>query len=269
MLGTREIAALMRSVAGVVKEHVGAAVAVVAQRVDALERAIAEIPAGERGPQGEQGPAGADGKDGADGRQGERGEKGEPGERGPQGERGADGMDGADGKSITLDDVRPLMEAGMAAWALDFERRAQSVLQSAIDRMPAPKDGKDGRDGIDGKDGLSIEDMTFELDVESGEIVVVFERGEVRREFRKAVPILVDRGVFKEGESYRNGNAVTWAGSLWIAQKHAPDGKPGESDDWRLAVKRGRDGKDGQRGDKGDKGDPGKSWVRTDDLNPR
>lgn len=268
MLATREIAALMRSVAAVVKEHVGSAVAVVTQRMDLLERRIDGIPAGAAGPKGDAGPAGETG------RQGERGEKGDPGEQGPQGERGKDGRDGIDGKSVTLDEVRPLIDAGMAAWALDFERRAQDILQRAIDRMPVPKDGRDGvdgKDGIDGKDGrdaLELEDLDVQQDAD-GRVVLRFVRGELQREFRLKLPVFVDRGVYKTGEQYERGNGVTWGGCFWIAQKDGPEGRPGESTDWRLAVKKGRDGKDGQRGEKGDKGDPGKSWVKTDDLNPR
>lgn len=321
MLATREIAALMRSVAAVVKEHVGSAVAVVTQRMDLLERRIGDIPAG---PQGEPGPAG---KDGAPGVAGEPGPQGAPGEPGPQGEPGQDGKDGRDGadgksitvddmapvleskmaewaldferraqdvlqraidrmpapkdgrdgrdgKSVTLDEVRPLIDAGMAAWALDFERRAQDILQRAIDRMPVPKDGRDGvdgKDGIDGKDGrdaLELEDLDVQQDAD-GRVVLRFVRGELQREFRLKLPVFVDRGVYKTGEQYERGNGVTWGGCFWIAQKDCPEGRPGESTDWRLAVKKGRDGKDGQRGEKGDKGDPGKSWVKTDDLNPR
>ena len=268
MLATREIAALMRSVAAVVKEHVGAAIAVVAQRMDALERRIDAIPAGAAGPKGDAGPAGAAGP------QGERGEKGDQGEQGPQGEpgpAGMDGRDGADGKSITVDDLAPVLESKMAEWALDFERRAQDVLQRAIDRMPTPKDGRDGRDGINGKDGrdaFELEDFNAEQDAD-GRVVLRFVRGDLRREFTLRLPIFIDRGVYKADAQYERGNGVTWGGCFWLAQKDAPAGKPGESADWRLAVKKGRDGKDGMRGEKGDRGEPGKSFVRTDDLNPR
>jgi hypothetical protein len=52
---------------------------------------------------------------------------------------------------------------------------------------------------------------------------------------------VIDRGVWREGQ-YKAGDAVTWAGSLWIAQKDT-DAKPDSGDGWRLSVKRGRDGK--------------------------
>lgn len=280
MLKHAEAAALMKAVATVIREHVGKALDPILARLAAIEAR----PAPEKGDPGEDGasvtlddvqpviqaaldgfsskamaliaaiPKPKDGRDGVDGKD------------------GAPGKDGVDGKSITVDDVVPILERKMAEWALDFERRAQETLQRAIDRIPVPKDGapgKDGRDGVDGKDGLGIEDFHWDLDVDAGEMVLVFERGDVRKEFRKPVPVMVDRGVFKAGEQYRQGNSVTWGGSSWIAQKHDPAGKPGESADWRLSVKKGRDGKDGAPGKDGKDGKDGKSWVKTDDLNPR
>ena len=56
-------------------------------------------------------------------------------------------------------------------------------------------------------------------------------------------PIVIDRGVFRAGTDYEHGDGATWDGSFWIAQKATQD-KPGTSDAWRLAVKKGRDGKD-------------------------
>jgi len=280
MLKHAEAAALMKAVATVIREHVGKALDPILARLAAIEAR----PAPEKGEPGADGasvtlddvqpviqaaldgfsskamaliaaiPKPKDGRDGVDGKD------------------GAPGKDGVDGKSITVDDVAPMLERKMAEWALDFERRAQETLQRAIERMPVPKDGapgKDGRDGVDGKDGLGIEDFHWDLDVDAGEMVLVFERGDVRKEFRKPVPVMVDRGVFKAGEQYRQGNSVTWGGSSWIAQKHDPAGKPGESADWRLSVKKGRDGKDGAPGKDGKDGKDGQSWVKTDDLNPR
>jgi integrin beta 3 len=262
MLKQAEAAALMKAVAQSVIGHVRAATAPILQRLADLEAR----PLPERGEKGDPGEDGEDGAPGERGLQGDCGEKGDPGEPGPQGERGPAGKDGADGKSVTLEEVAQLVSGKMAEWALDFERRAQDVMQRAIDRMPIPKDGSNGIDGKDGADGLGIDDLEFDIDLAAGEMVVVFARGDVRREFRKAIPLLIDRGVFKADEQYRHGNVVTWGGSAWIAQKHGPAGKPGESPDWRLAVKHGRDGKDGTKGPKGDKGDPGKSWVKTSTL---
>src|SRR5690625_450605 len=42
-----------------------------------------------------------------------------------------------DGKSVTADDVRPILA---------------EMVDSAVNAIPVPKDGKDGKDGTDGKD---------------------------------------------------------------------------------------------------------------------
>lgn len=241
----------------VVREYVGRELSVLTAKLVMLETQLAAIPAGERGEKGERG---------ADGVQGERGEKGDQGEPGPQGERGADGRDGADGKngadgkSVTIDEIKSLIAEFQASWALDFERRAQETLQRAIDRMPAPKDGRDGRDGVDGKDGrdaLDLDDLSVEHDGD-GAVTLRFERGDVRKEFAIQLPSLVDRGVWREGESYKRGNGTTFGGSFWIAQRDGVTDKPGEGDGWRLAVKKGRDGRDGEKGPKGDPGQKAK-----------
>lgn len=58
-----------------------------------------------------------------------------------------------------------------------------------------------------------------------------------------AIPTVLDRGPYVEGKTYEPGDAVTYGGSLWIAQKSSPTGRPGDegSEGWRLAVRRGRD----------------------------
>lgn len=144
-----------------------------------------------------------------------------------------DGKDGEDGKSVTLEDVRTYLDAELATWALGFERRAQDVLARAIDKIPAPKDGKDG---------LPVEE--FEVVLEGRALTLTIGRGELRKSHTLRIPALLDAGVFRDGATYEQGDGVTFGGSYWIAQKDAPEGKPGLSSDWRLAVKKGRDGKD-------------------------
>jgi len=258
--------------------------------------------AGEPGPQGEkgekgdvglQGPVGAQGEPGRDGERGEiglqgiqgekgeagaRGEKGEPGlngkdgepgpkgDKGEQGPQGEPGRDGADGKSVTVEEVRQMFEGEFPKWALDFERRAQDVLQKAIDRIPAPKDGINGKDGIDGingkdgapgQDGISGKDGVDGLGFDNVEVVadgerriiVRFASGSKVKEFPLNFPVLIDRGVYKPEGIYEKGDGVTYGGSFWISQKDRPESRPGAGPDWRLAVKRGRDGKDIKEGE--------------------
>ena len=176
---------------------------------EAVAKAVAAIPA----------PAnGKDGKDGSD---------------------GLPGKDGQDGASVSVEDVERMVECKVAGWALDFERRAQGVLERAVDRIQKPADGKDGRNGVD---GLGFDDLSVEYDGER-RIALKFSRGDICKQFAVDIPVVLDRGVYKPDSEYQKGDAVTWGGSLWIAQKDGPESKPGEDGGWRLAVKKGRDGK--------------------------
>lgn len=185
-------------------------------------------------------PAPKDGRDGKDGEPGKDGEKGDP---------GADGV-------------------GLAGAMIDREGSLVVTMTNGEVRSLGPVVGKEGAPGKDGRDGLGFDDLDVVQD-EDGRVTLRFIRGEMKKEFALRFPVFVDRGTFKEGEAYERGNGVTWGGSYWIAQKDGALGKPGACDDWRLAVKKGRDGKDGEKGERGERGEPGKSWVRTDDLNPR
>lgn len=145
--------------------------------------------------------------------------------------------DGEDGKSLTLADIEPLVRSLAAEWALDFERRATDTLHQAIDKIPTPKDGVDGRDCLD------IDSFDVQWDEHERTMTVILERGEDRVEKTVRIPVPMDRGVYREGSKYMRGDGVTFGGSWWIAQKDDARGKPGKSQDWRLAVRHGRDAK--------------------------
>lgn len=106
-----------------------------------------------------------------------------------------------------------------------------------------PVVGKDGDPGEDGTDGLGFDDLEASYDGEKT-VTLKFAQGERVKEFAFVLPVVIDRGVYKAGETYTAGDGVTFGGSFWIAQKNT-ETKPEAGDDWRLAVKRGRDGKDG------------------------
>jgi hypothetical protein len=121
------------------------------------------------------------------------------------------------------------IDADMAAIEKHIDQR--------IAELPKPKDGEPGRDGFDLEafDVGVIDERTIELKFTGA--------GQVHR-YELEFPVIVDRGVFKAGESYKRGDAVTWGGSLWIAQMETGV-KPDTADSgWRLAVRKGRDGKD-------------------------
>lgn len=154
--------------------------------------------------------------------------------------RPTDGRDGIDGQSVTLDDVRPMLESELSKWALDFERRAAGVLERAVERMPKPKDGENGKDG---SDGLGFDDFDVEYD---GERTFTFKwvKGEREKSKTFKAPLHIYQGVFKKtGQSYNKGDSVTYGGSLWIAMQDNPDHDPGNGQAWKLAVKKGSDAK--------------------------
>lgn len=213
---------------------------------------------GEVGPPGPAGEPGPPGATGAIGPQGEPGAQGPPGPPGPKGETGAPGNDGKDGKSVSVEDIRGVIEVEVARALLDFERRATDTLQRAIDRIPKPADGKDGAPG---RDGVGHDDVveTYEDD---GRVLVrrYMREGAVVREFRHVTTQMVYRGVYKDGKAYQQGDTVSWGGALWHAMKdtNAKPDQPNEaSRAWVMAVRRGAEGKRGPQGEVGPQGAQG------------
>jgi len=91
-------------------------------------------------------------------------------------------------------------------------------------------------DGMSAADIKQTEARTFEVSISMASGTVV------NKSF--CLPVMIYRGVFKNGEGYLPGDTVTWGGSLWHCDDVTTD-KPGEngSKGWTLAAKRGRDGK--------------------------
>lgn len=259
--------------AGIVK----AATAPLLARIDALEKALADRPEPQPGKDGRDGsdgkdgasvtvddvlpalqrqvdeylanlPAPKDGKDGIDGKDGEPGEPGRDGRDGVDGKDGAPGRDGIDGK-----DGEPGQPGekgadgiGLAGALIDRDGNLVVTLTNGETKALGSvvgKDGAPGEDGRPGQDGIGFDDMTLDYDGERT-FTFLFQRGERIEERKFVVPVMLDRGVYRPETAYAKGDAVTYGGSVWIAQtetKARPDG----SADWRLAVKKGRDGKDG------------------------
>ncbi|MDP3495661.1 MAG: hypothetical protein Q8R82_21350, partial [Hyphomonadaceae bacterium] len=109
--------------------------------------------------------------------------------------------------------------------------------------------GKDGEPGLPGangspgKDGFSLEDFDAEVTDGGRTMILSFVAGDTKHTSEHQLDTILDRGVFKVGSTYQSGDAVTWDGSLWIAQAKTKS-KPGENAEWRLAAKRGQNGKD-------------------------
>jgi Collagen triple helix repeat (20 copies) len=149
---------------------------------------------------------GPQGQRGANGEKGEKGERGEAGKPGPAGPPGLDGKDGARGAKG---------EAGRNAADLAYleERIAEQVDRRFKTAMVTTPDG-----------GRTLR-LAF---------------GDVVHEVKTAV--VLDAGIWREGTAYTRGDGVTLGGNFFIAQIDTT-ARPGGSEDWRLAVRRGADGR--------------------------
>ncbi|MEI4482226.1 MULTISPECIES: hypothetical protein [unclassified Phyllobacterium] len=183
-----------------------------------------------------------------------------------------------DGKSVTVDDVAPLIAAevekrvselptakdgkdgadgkdgiGLAGALIDRSGELVVTLTNGEAKNLGPIVGKDGDPGKPGKDGFSLKHFDAELMADGRTILLKFEDGSDQSySVEIGVPTMIYRGVFKEGETYEKGDTVTWGGSIWHCDQETTE-KPDASKAWRLAVKRGRDGKDGVVRTVGDK----------------
>lgn len=159
-----------------------------------------------------------------------------------------------------------------------IEASIRDGIAKAVAELPVAKDGVDGENGIGladalidknghlvitmtdgrtkalglvvGKDGVSPDALApFKLDdfdieqTDERTFTFKFTHGGEMHSFEFEFPVAIYRGVWTEKE-YQRGDMVTWAGSVWHADK-ATSAKPDTPDSgWKLAVKRGRDGRD-------------------------
>jgi hypothetical protein len=212
-------------------------------------------PAGERGADGARGEPGAPGERGMDGQDGARGPAGEPGPQGPPGipgppgqtgEKGIDGRDGREGepgRDAVQIDVLPSIDAARRYQRGVYATHAGGLVRSF--RATDPLGAGDNLDAcgwhvvVNGIADISIE----QIDERRFAVKTVTTEGaQIQRNV--TIPFPLDRGVYREANVYERGDTVSFGGSMWIAQKDAPEGKPGTTSDWRLAVKKGRDGAD-------------------------
>jgi collagen type III alpha len=202
------------------------------------------------GPQGDKGEPGPAGKDGATG---ERGEKGEPGGAGPQGERGEKGMDGRDGMEGPAGrDAAQLEILSGIDPDRKYQRNTYATHKGGIWRSYRATDAL-GDDAMKAGwecivNGIDCETEEASDDGRTITRTTVYSNGKTFERVTKSV-VLIYRGIWTEGKQYALGDSVTWNGSVWIAEKEAPEGRPadGVSTDWRLSVKRGDKGESNYR----------------------
>jgi len=147
------------------------------------------------------------------------------------------GEPGKDAIPPTADDIAATFERRFSDLQLSWERQVREATEKALEKIPVPKDGRDA---------LEVEHFDLALADDGRTITVSLKRGETVIAKSIKLPSVVDRGVYSDAKAadYETGDGVTYGGCYWIAQKSQPEGAPGSSPDWRLAVKKGRDGKD-------------------------
>lgn len=154
----------------------------------------------------------------ASGPQGDPGPKGEKGDAGEKGEKGVDGV-GATGAML--------------------DKEGQLILTLG--------NGQLVRCGVvTGRDGKDLSDVEFEYD--GGRTVAVKAKsGEVVRRYQ--MPIVIDKGYWRDGVIAEAGDGYTHDGNWWIAQQKTTARPSTQAKaDWRLGARKGRDGRNGRDG---------------------
>lgn len=195
-------------------------------------------PTGERGEKGDKGEKGEQGERGEPGKDGEPGPAGLPGQPGAKGLDGAAGRDGEPGRDAAHLEILPGIDQQRSYVRGTYAKHAGGLWRS----FETTTGMKGWECIVEGIAHFSIEQQPenprkffMNLATSSG--------AEQVREFN--LPVVLYRGIFKEGDAYEAGDSVTWGGSTWIAlqdTKSKPDSVDGT---WRLAVKKGAPGKDG------------------------
>lgn len=167
-----------------------------------------------------------------------------------------------DGKSVGVEDIRPMVAelVSQAVSAIPVPKDGVGAAGAIIDRegnliltltdgttrdlgRVVGKDGEKPKDGEPGRPGFSLEDFDSEVKDGGRTLVLSFTAGDIKHTVEHQLDTLIYRGVFKGGETYQPGDTVSFGGGLWHCDKDTT-ARPGEgSEDWTLAVRRGREGK--------------------------
>lgn len=158
----------------------------------------------------------------------------------PKGDKGDPGIDGKDALEIT---IHPEMDLTKSYPRGTFVSHLGGLLRSCRKTTPlGEQSGLEAAGWTVVVRGIAEAVVEYPTERTIRNVIRYTDGTETVTEIRS--PAVLDRGVFREVSAYERGDGVTFGGSFWIAQKDAPEGKPGTSADWRLAVKKGRDGAD-------------------------
>lgn len=181
------------------------------------------------------------------------------------------GPPGEPGKSVSVDDVRPLLKemvealprakdgVGVAGALINREGELVLTLSNGSTRqlgLVVGRDGAPGMQGKSGRDGWSLEQFDTELMPDGRTLRLKFVSGDTVEIHDLCLGLMLYQGVWRPG-SYERGDTVTLGGSLWHCNVPTSEKPDDGSKAWTLAAKRGRDGKDGKPGEKGMPGPAG------------
>ena len=106
---------------------------------------------------------------------------------------------------------------------------------------PAGERGADGAPGEPGPTGeRGADGIATREEIET--IARAATEGQWR-EYQARSWVDLDRGVWRNGETYHRADIATWDGNTWGAVRETTS-QPGTDDSWRLIAKKGRDGRD-------------------------
>lgn len=142
--------------------------------------------------------------------------------------------DGRDGIDV---EILPTID-----FSKSYPRGVYAMHKGGLWKSYQKTDGQKGWDCIVcGIENIEIKSH-IEGDARKFEILIDTSLEQVKKFFTLPVPIY--KGVYDPKLKYDSGDMVTFGGCLHHANTEAPEGRPGESKDWTLAAKKGRDGKD-------------------------
>jgi hypothetical protein len=167
---------------------------------------------------------------------GVRGRDGKDGQNGRDGAQGDAGRDAASMRLLPYIDDEKAYPAG--SWA------AHAGGSWFANEQTEPLAGRNPQDAGWTPHAIGEQSLAISL-ADDERTLVVRRRSSVGSmlESRFTLPVVLDRGVYIASKRYARGDGITRAGSFYIARVDDPKGAPGASDDWRLAVKAGKDGK--------------------------
>lgn len=145
---------------------------------------------------------------------------------------GRDGVDGKDGRDALQLEILPSIDPEKS-----YSRGTYALHKGGLWRSFESTHGMRGWECIVN----GIADIQISLGDNLRELTVTVEKscGKAVEKMCR-IPVMIYRDVYKSGESYEQGDCVTWGGAVWVCLKDT-DQKPGSaSGEWKLAVKAGR-----------------------------